>query len=183
MAKEAKLTIEKSPINVDGKLEQRQKLAKALEEKLNNFTAELETKQYLIEGKAETAKGILEFIKTKAEWKFSEAMGIIESVKQLTDIVKDIETGKRKEFMAPNLLLEAIYYFLSKETGTGLESANQYFTLLKPVLDALSRAKMDKDKKNQMEKDLGTVQSAIDTGAVSEMEENMLLEIEAETAI
>ena len=34
----------------------------------------------------------------------------------------------------------------------------------------------------KMEKDLATVQSAIDMGAVSEMEEQMLLEIEAETA-
>ena len=127
------------------------------------------------------AKALKDFISYKAEWKFSESMGVIETAKQLTDVIKDLETGKRKEVMLSHLALEAIYYFMSKETGKGLESAQFYFNLLKPVTDALSRAKMDKDKKDQMVKDLGTVQDAIERGAVSEMEESMLLEIEAET--
>jgi hypothetical protein len=84
--------------------------------------------------------------------------------------------------MLPNLTIEAIYYFVSKETGTGLQSALTYFnTVLKPITDALSRAKQDKEKKDQMEKDLATVQSAIDTGSVSELEEKMIAEIAEET--
>jgi hypothetical protein len=78
--------------------------------------------------------------------------------------------------------LEALYYFLSKGTGKGLESAQHYLTLLKPVTDALGRAKQDKDKKDQMVKDLGTLESAIDTGASSDIEERMISEIEQEIA-
>jgi hypothetical protein len=179
--KTAKLTIEKTPVDVDGKLEMRQKLAADLEKKLIDFRAELENKQYLVEGQLTTAEGLHDFITNFAKWSFSESMGIIEAAKQLEVCAKDLKTGKRKELMLPNLTIEAIYYFVSKETGTGLQSALTYFnTVLKPITDALSRAKQDKEKCNQMEKDLATVQSAIDTGAVSELEENMIAEIAEE---
>lgn len=182
MTKEATLTIERAPVNVDGKLEQRKKLAVDLEKRLTDFRASLETKTYLVEGQLVTAKALQNFITNDAKWNFSESMGIIETRKQLDVIVKDLETGKRKEVMLSTLALEAIYYFLSKETGVGLESALFYFnTILKPVTDALSRAKQDKEKKDQLEKDLGTVQNALDQGAVSEFEENMISEIAAET--
>ena len=181
MGKTTKLTIEKGPVNVDGKLEQRQKLAATLEKNLTDFRAELEDKQYLVEGQLTTAEALHDFITRSAKWTFSESMGIIEASKQLETCVKDLKSGKRKELMLHNLTIEAVYYFVSKETGTGLTAAVGYFnTILKPILDALSRAKMDKDKKDQMEKDLATVQSAIDMGAISELEESMLLEIEAE---
>jgi hypothetical protein len=181
--KTATLKIEKGPVDVDGKLEQRQQLAKALEEKLNKFRQELETKTYLVEGGLLTAKALNDFITGAAKWNFSESMGVIEVSRQLETCIKDLETGKRKELMLSHLSLEAIYYFLSKETGTGLQQALTYFNqILKPILDALSRAKQDKDKKDQMEKDLATVLHAIDQGAVSEMEESLLAEIEAETA-
>ena len=182
MTKEATLTIEKAPVDIDGKLEQRKKLAADLEKKLNDFRAELETKTYLVEGKAVTAKALRDFIAKDAKWNFSESMGIIETVKQLDENIKDLETGRRKELMLSTLALEAIYYFLSKENGTGLESALFYFnTILKPITDALSRAKQDKEKKDQLERDLGQVQNAIDQGAVSEYEDQLIAEIAAET--
>lgn len=183
MSEKPTLKIEKGPIDVDGKLEKRQELAKQLEEKLNKFREELENKNYLVEGGLATAKGLQDFVTNSAKWNFSEAMGIIEVSRQLETCVKELESGKRKELMLSNLSLEALYYFLSKENGTGLQSALAYFnTTLKPVLDALSRAKQDKEKKDQMEKDLATVLHAIDQGAVSEMEDRLIAEIEAETA-
>jgi hypothetical protein len=182
MTKEATLTIEKAPVDIDGKLEQRKTLAANLEKKLNDFRAELETKSYLVEGQLVTAKALHKFITEDAKWNFSESMGIIETRKQLDEIIKDLETGKRKEIMLSTLALEAIYYFLSKETGVGLSSALYYFnTILKPVTDALSRAKQDKEKKDQLERDLGQVQNAIDQGAVSEYEDQLIAEIAAET--
>ena len=42
MTKEATLTIEKAPVDIDGKLEQRQQLAADLEKRLNDFRTELE---------------------------------------------------------------------------------------------------------------------------------------------
>lgn len=180
MAK-TKLTIEKAPIDVDGKLEQRKKLADNLEKKLENFRSELETKTYLIEGQASTAEFLLKFVKNSAKWSFSESMGVIEIARQLEAAIKDLKSGKRKELMLTTVGLEAIYYFLSKETGVGLDTAAILFNqAIKPVSEALSRAKMDRDKKDQMEKDLGSVQSAIDQGAISEVEEALLAEIEEE---
>lgn len=182
--KDAVLTIEKGPIDVDGKLEQRKQLAADLEQRLNDFRKELETKQYLIEGKGQVAEALHSFITNDAKWSFSESMGIIETARQLETIVKDLKSGKRNELMLPNLALEAIYYFLSKETGTGLNSAVHYFNgVLKPVTDALSRAKQDKEKKDQMERDLGQVQNAIDQGAVSEYEDKLIAEIATENEV
>jgi hypothetical protein len=51
------------------------------------------------------------------------------------------------------------------------------------VTDALSRAKQDKEKKDQLERDLGQVQNAIDQGAVSEYEDQLIAEIAAETEV
>jgi len=186
MAKKGKvtaMTVEKNaPIDVDGKLEQRQKLAADLKKKLEDFEKELETKQYLVEGQLEIAKKLHLFIYYRAEWKFSESLGIIETAKQIDAIRDSIEKGKTKEVMLSHLALEAFYYFLSKLTGKGLESATEHVQLLKPIADALGRAKQDKDKKDQMVKDLGTIESAIDTGSVSDIEETLIAEIEAETA-
>lgn len=184
MTKEATLTIEKAPVDIDGKLEQRKQLATDLEQRLNDFRAELETKTYLVEGQLETAKALHKFITEDAKWNFSESMGIIETRKQLDGIIKDLKTEKRKEIMLSTLALEAIYYFLSKETGVGLTAALNYFnTMLKPVTDALSRAKQDKEKKDQMERDLGQVQNAIDQGAVSEYEDQLIAEIALENEV
>jgi hypothetical protein len=182
------LTVSKrEPIDFDGKLQKRQELVKFLENKLANLITELETKEYTINGGVDIAKGILEFIETKAEWKFTEAMGIVESKKQLTEIVSKLKADKKAKFTAHNLLLEAMYYFLTKVTGTGVKDAEAYYNLLKPILEALGEAKNDREIKNQIEKDLGTLQSAIDTGAASELEDKMIeemeLEMEADLAI
>lgn len=177
------MSVEKSaPIDVDGKLAQRQKLAADLKQKLADFEKELETKNYLVEGRVEGAEKLLTFLTYGAEWKFSEALGIVETTSQLTKIKENLEKGKSKEIMLSHLALEALYYFLSKGTGKGLDSAQHYLTLLKPITDALSRAKQDKDKKDQMVKDLGTIESAIDTGASSDVEEQMIAEISKEVA-
>jgi hypothetical protein len=178
------MTVEKTktPIDVDGKLAQRQKLAEDLKKKLEDFEKELETKQYLVEGKLEIATKLHDFITTEAEWKFSESLGIIETSKQIAAIKDSLEKGKTKEVMLSHLALEAFYYFLSKLTGKGLESAQAHVQLLKPIADSLGRAKQDRDKKDQLVKDLGTIESAIDAGAVSDIEETLIAEIEAETA-
>ena len=175
------MTVEKSAtIDVDGKLEQRKKLAADLTKKLADFEKELETKNYLVEGKIETAEKLLAFVTEEAEWKFSEALGIVETQSQLSKIKDNLAKGKSTEIMLSHLALEALYYFLSKGTGKGVETAKTYLALLKPITDALSRAKQDKDKKDQMVKDLGTLESAIDTGAVSDVEEGMIDEISQE---
>ncbi len=177
-----KLKIEKASVtDVDGKLEQRKELAEKLEKKLVKFKDELESKSYLVEGKLKTAKKLKDYIDTEATWSFSESMGIIESSKQLQKAIEDLEKGRHNELMLSNLSLEAIFYFLSKKSGTGLNEAVDFFNhLVRPVSDALNRAKIDKDTRDQMERDLATVQNAIDMGAVSELEEQLLEEIKNE---
>ena len=172
--------IEKTPIDVDGKLEQRTKLLATLKENVAKFEKDLETRKYLIEGQEHIASLLLDFIDNKAEWKFSEALGIVETSKQISEILEAIRKGKTKEVMVSHLALEALYYFMSKSAGSGLDSAKQFVFLLKPISDALGRAKQDKDKKDQMYKDIASVESAIDTGAVSDIEEKLIEEIASE---
>jgi hypothetical protein len=184
--KEATLTIEKAPktpIDVDGKLEKRKKLLDILKKKLEDLDTELENKLYLVEGKQEIAEKLKNFIINEAEWKFSESIGIIQTEEDLSKCIKDLSSGKRKELMLSNLAIEAIYYFLTKVTGKGIETSKTYLELLKPISDSLSRAKADKEKKDQLVKDIGSVEHAIDMGAVSEDEEKMLAEIEADQAV
>jgi hypothetical protein len=52
--------------------------------------------------------------------------------------------------MLPSLAIEAVYYFLTKVEGTGIEAANDYITLLKPVSDALSRSKQERQHLDQI---------------------------------
>jgi hypothetical protein len=180
--KEVTLTIEKAPVDIDGKLEGRKKLLVALKSKLENFEKELEGKTYLVEGKTEIAEKLSDFIINEAEWKFSECLGVIQVEKDLQTCIKDLSSGKRKELMLSVVAIEAVYYFLSKQMGKGLESARKYMELLKPVSDSLSRAKQDKDKKDQLVRDIGTVEHAIEMGAVPEHEEKLIAEIEADNA-
>ena len=63
----------------------------------------------------------------------------------------------------PNLCLEAIYYFVSKVEGAGLEEAKFYVNeLLKPVADGLGRAKVDKDSIEAKKFQLASYENGID---------------------
>jgi len=160
-----------------------QQMVDRLTAKIEKTEKDLSEKLYVVEGKQQSAEHIIEFLKTRAEWKFTESLGILECIKQVQDGEKKLKAGKAKELMVPSLSLEAIYYFMTKVEGKGYGEAYDFVTnLLKPVSDALGRSKNDRATLDQLVRDRGTLESSIDSGATLENEDKLVKEIEAELA-
>jgi hypothetical protein len=163
------------------KNEQRQQLVDKLTEKIEQKEKAITTKLYLIEGGETVADATIDFLQNKAQWKFSEALGIMECIRQVNEAKSNITKKKTKEFLIPSLALEAIYYFLTKVEGVGITQAEDYVkNLLKPISDGLSRAKNDREEIDQLMRDRGTLENAIDSGVDVEHEDKLLAEIEQE---
>ena len=161
--------------------EQLQGMVDRLTAKIEKTEKELSEKLYVIEGKQDTADRIIDFLKHRAEWKFTESLGVLECIKQIEDSRQKLKDGKIKELMTQSLALEAIYYFMTKVTGMGVAEAKVYYTnMLKPVSEGLSRVKADKDKLDQLIRDLGTIEHAIDQGVSIENEDTFVKEIMGE---
>ena len=166
---------------IEERNEQRQKMVDLLTAKIEKAEKDLTTKLYIVEGGKVAGESISDFLTNKAQWKFSEALGVVEAVKQVNDSIDKIKTGKTKEFMITSLPLEAIYYFMTKAEGTGLAEAESFvLSVLKPVTDALQRSKQDRDVLDQLVRDRGTLESAIDSGVDLENEDAILTEISKE---
>jgi hypothetical protein len=179
--KEVNATIISKREEIEARNVMRIEMVKQLTEKIEAKEKELETKKYIVEGGNKTAAALIQFLKEKASWKFSEALGVIESTKQIELANQEIAKGKTKELMIPALAIEAIYYFLTKVEGKGLEDATSYVNdLLKPVTDALGRSKNDRNEIDQLVRDRGTLESAIDSGIDIENEDAILKEIQEE---
>jgi len=175
----AKIVSKKEEIEVRNVM--RADMVKKLSEKIEAKEKEIENKKYIIEGGTKTASSILNFLKEDASWKFSEALGVIEATRQIEDAQKDILKNKTKELLIPALAVEAVYYFLTKVEGKGLTNATSFVNdLLKPVTDALSRSKNDRAEIDQLVRDRGTLESAIDSGIDIENEDSVLKEIQEE---
>jgi hypothetical protein len=156
-------------------------MVKQLTAKIEAKEKEIENKKYIIEGGTKTATAVVNFLQNEASWKFSEALGVIEATRQVEEAQKEILKGKTKELLIPALAVEAIYYFLTKVEGKGLIHATSYVNeLLKPVTDALSRSKNDRTEIDQLVRDRGTIESAIDNGIDIENEDEILKEIQEE---
>lgn len=180
MAKEATLEVVST---TNEKQEHRKKLAGFLEEKLNAKRKEVSEKSYPISGGLDTAKALYNFIKNDAQWKFTESIGIIEATRVLQEQVELLggKEPKSKELSLSAVTVEAVYYFLTKEEGKGLGKALSYVNnLLRPINEALSASKNDREEINQMERDLGTLQDAILNRVGFEGEDEFLKEIESE---
>lgn len=184
MAKSAKSTavvsIENETVNQSPfsgkKLEQRKEAILKLQETWTQLNNELQNDQYLVTGGLNQLHNVYSFMKNKAEWTFNESIGVIKLTSELQDQRKEVkETG---DFKLSALSLEAAYYFLSKYKSRGLESAKSfYWDLLKPIIDAMVAPKEVRDRLNQIDKDIATLEIAIEMGAVSEDEESLVTEI------
>jgi murein L,D-transpeptidase YcbB/YkuD len=183
--KSTTMTIEKSTTQsrLLEKNNQRQKMVDKLTEKIDRLTKSLETKKYIVEGGSVTGAALLDFLKTEALWKFTEAKGIVEAVKQVQTAVDNYTANKVKHLLIDSTALEAIYYFLSKVEKKGLDAAAFYIdNMVLPVSNALGRAKEDRMELDQLQRDRGTLEAAIDSGAEIENEDSILGEIEKELA-
>lgn len=102
------------------------------------------------------------FMKEKAEWNSTEALGVIEVNKQIQKIKK--EGIKDNTIYMGALPLEASHYFLSKSRGTGLASAEDFVKLYKAFDQALKDAKEDAASIKDLEKQLAAAMQGISLG-------------------
>jgi len=178
MEQETKQEISKEMLD---KFEARKNALEKLEKKLEEKTKEREKKLYVINGKLDTCNVLLNYVRKDAEWSFHESIGIIELERQLELSRKKLSSGKLKELMLDSVALEAIYYFLSKYKGKGIEDAKRFYEkYLKPVTEAMSRSNKDKDELNLLRKDISSLREAVNAGPgvnLSEDYENVVNEI------
>lgn len=154
-------------------------LKEKVEKEIEKKNAELENKLYIIEGGVSTANDLINFLEHEADWKFTESMGIIEAVKEITKARENVSKAKVNALLFSPLTIEATYYFLTKYEGKGLDQAKYYYEkLLKPVSEALSRSKADRTQLDQMQRDLATIENAIENGA--NVEDSLVKEILSE---
>ena len=149
--------------------DERKEAIASLEQEINQRNREIAEKFYVVEGSDRVAKAVLKFMTEEAKWKFTEAIGVVECIKEIEKALDKTKGGK--EFFLQVLPLEAIWFFINKVEGTGLESAVYYQdNLLKPIGDALGRVKADRDADNQMTMDLGSLEVGADFEAEPEQQ-------------
>ncbi len=136
-------------------------LAAALQKEIDQRKKELDEKLYIVEGGEEAGKKLLDFITNKAQWKFTEAMGIIEMTKEIQTAIENAKGGK--ELFLRTLPLEALWFFINKVEGVGLAEAKDYhYNLVHPVGQALSRVKGDRDQLNELQMRQGSLEAGAD---------------------
>ena len=163
------------------KHEYRVNLAERLEAKLNALRDEVSGKKYPVNGGVKTAVALQEFVNSQAKWKFTEALGIMEASRVLKEEVSQLRKKEKEDLSLNAVTIEAIYYFLTKEEGAGLNTATNFvMNLLRPISEALNASKSDRDSINQMERDLGSLQDAILNKVGIEKEDSFLEGLEKE---
>ncbi len=126
--------------------EQKKDYEKAKKE-FKEFRKSTENKKYSVNIKAKkNLDDLIIFITTKAMWKFTQCLGIIETTKTLRSV--EIKSGA---IFLGIVEIEAIYYFLSQYEGTGLENAEMFYGILKPINDALGYVREDNEKASKLE--------------------------------
>lgn len=158
--KEATLKIEKGSVRDLSKEDRSEEIA-VLQSEIDSRNREMETKLYIVEGGQTTGDHLLKFVIEKASWKFTESIGVIEMTKEIEDATANANDGK--QLFLRVLPLEALWFFINKVEGVGLEEAKQYATnLLKPIGDALARVKADRDAINELLTRIGTLEVGAD---------------------
>lgn len=133
---------------------------KEAEKNLADAKKKLYEKVYAVKFEsADQISDFKDFMKNKASWKEKEALGVIEICKILD--------GMKKSDMKDNIIflnalpLEASHYFLSKRSGSGLEEAQEFISMIKPFEIALENAKNDAREIQNLEKELAAAQQGI----------------------
>lgn len=137
-------------------------LISELEEQLAEKKNEIKTKVYAVTCPADVFDAYETFMREKAEWASTEALGIVEVNKQIAKIRK--EGIKDNTIYLGVLPLEASHYFLSKTRGAGLESAENFIKLYKAFDQALSDAKKDALELKDIEKQLAAANQGLSLG-------------------
>ena len=127
---------------------------------LDGKKEELKTKVYALSMTEKTFQNYYDFMTNDAEWNGTEALGVKEVIKELDKIKK--EGGVKNSVIFLSILpLEASHYFLSKSKGKGLESAEKFLEIYKPIDQALNDAKNDVMDIKDLEKEYAAAMQGI----------------------
>ncbi len=133
-----------------------------IEESLEAKKEELRNKLYAVSMNKEVYEHYANFIRNNSEWNSTEALGIVEINKALSRIEKD---GIKDNMIYLNsLTLEASHYFVSKSKGKGLEDAQNFIKIYKPLDIALGDVKKDSMEIRDLEKELAAAQQGLTLG-------------------
>jgi hypothetical protein len=114
-----------------------------LKQRVDEVKNEFESYQYKLDVDQTMMQRYVDFIRDGAKFDGKDCLGIPKVYDALQDCIKEgnkIVMGGKPQYTLSNMHLEAIYYYLTKVTGTGLDEANSLNQLLEPVLESLSRA-------------------------------------------
>jgi hypothetical protein len=137
-------------------------LIESIENQIQEKKEELKSKVYAVTCSDSLFTEYENFMKEKAEWNSTEALGVVEINKQIARIKK--EGIKDGVIYLGALPLEASHYFLSKSKGTGVESAEAFIRLYKVFDQALNDAKTDASSIKDLEKQLAAAMQGITLG-------------------
>jgi len=141
--------------------EEREETLAILQEEIERRNQEINNKLYIVEGGVTTGENFLKFVTEEAQWKFTEAFGVVEVCKEIEEAIQSAKGGK--ELFLKVLPLEALWFFINKVEGKGLEAARYYQqNLLKPVGEALGRVKVDRDAVNELMMQMGSIEAGAD---------------------
>jgi len=131
-----------------------------LQTEIEGKREELRTKVYAVSMDSNLFSEYSKFIREKAEWNSTEALGIVEINKAISRVEKD--GIKDNTVYLNSLTLEASHYFISKTKGSGLEDAQDFIKIYKPIDIALNDVKDDSLKIRDLEKELTAAQQGLD---------------------
>lgn len=137
-------------------------LVDSIQNQIQEKKEEIKSKVYAVTCSDSLFSEYETFMREKAEWNSTEALGVVEINKQIARIKKDgIKDGV---IYLGALPLEASHYFLSKSKGVGVESAESFIKLYKAFDQALNDAKQDAASIKDLEKQLAAAMQGITLG-------------------
>jgi hypothetical protein len=132
----------------------------ALKKQIDEKRKELSKKVYAVSMDSSTLSMFKKYINEDAEWSSTESLGIIEINKSIQKAESDGVKDNTIYFGA--LTIEASHYFLSKGKGKGLDSAQNFIKVFKPIDIALSNVKEDNLVINDLQKELNGAEQGLE---------------------
>ena len=139
-----------------------QELIDSVQKELEEKRKENREKLYAISMNESLLKRYEEFVREKAEWNSTEALGVVEVYKQIQRIKS--EKIKDNVIYMGALPVEATHYFLNKVKGFGVEGANNFIELYRSFDQVLKDVKTDNQIVQDLEKKLAAAMQGISLG-------------------
>lgn len=130
---------------------------KMLEKQIEKKKEEQKNKKYTVEIDSTGLSFFKDYINNKIKWTGKEALGVIEMEKEIS--VSEIKDGY---ILLSGLVIQASHFFLTRETGKGLQEAKNYISLLKAFENSLSRVNKDSKEIMDLEMELTSMTEGIE---------------------